>query len=44
MTERLSIEQLRCIKGFESVSEAEAELILDDALVMAKLVIDLNKD
>ncbi len=38
---RLTPEQLRNIEGYKDVSDEEAEIIIDDAVAMARLCLDL---
>lgn len=38
---RLTPEQLRSIKGYKDVTDEEAELIIDDAMALARLCLDL---
>lgn len=38
---RLSIEELRKLSGFESVTEEEAKIIIDDAISLARMILDV---
>lgn len=38
---RLSLEELRRIPSFESVSDEEGEVIIDDALALARMILDI---
>lgn len=37
---RLTHRELRKIKGYENVSDEEADLIIDDAVAMARMILD----
>ena len=41
---RLSPEELRKFDGFKNVSDEEAELIIDDAIALARLCLDIVSD
>ncbi len=41
---RIKISELREIKKFENVSDEEAELIIDDAVALARMILDCIKD
>lgn len=38
---RLTPEELRRIKGFETVTDEEAELIIDDAVAFARMCLEI---
>ena len=38
---RLSIEELRKLPGFDSVTDEEAEIIIDDAIALARMILDV---
>ena len=42
--DRIKISELREIKKFENVSDEEAELIIDDAVALARMILDCITD
>ena len=38
---RLSIEELRKLPGFDSVTDEKAETLIDDAIALARMILDV---
>jgi hypothetical protein len=38
---RLSIEELRKLPGFDSVNDEQAEMLIDDAIALARMILDI---